>query len=125
MMQSDLFHDSIYDALGADIAAAGGVKKVAALLWPAKEDAAGRLRACLSVEHSQKLDADEILKIKKLARAAGSNATVNYEAQQIGFAITWLEPETERDELDRRIAASLESLIKLLGHRERKFGALK
>ncbi len=99
--QAALFHDSIYDALAADVAAIGGVKKAAALLWPTNSDAAGRLRACLSTEHAQKLDPEEILSIKRFARDAGSFATVTYESQALGYKLEWLRPEDEKAELQR------------------------
>lgn len=101
--QTALFHDSIYDAIGADVAAIGGIKKAGALLWPNNADAAGRLRACLSTEHPQKLDAEEILSIKRLAKEAGSAATVNYEAQALAFKVEWIKPEDEKAELQRQV----------------------
>lgn len=99
--QTALFHDSIYDAIGADIAAIGGIKKTAAMLWPTNADSAGRLRACLSLEHPQKFDPEEILTIKRLARDVGSFSTVNYEAQELAFRVEWIKPEDERDQLRR------------------------
>lgn len=101
--QGVLFHDSIYDALSADVAAIGGVKKTAALLWPINADAAGRLRACLSTGHAQKLDAEEILSIKRFAKDACSFATVTYEAQVLAFKIEWIKPEDEKAELQRQV----------------------
>lgn len=101
--QAALFHDSIYDALSADVAAIGGIKKTAALLWPNNSDAAGRLRACLSLEHAQKLDIEEILAIKRLARDVGSFATVTYEAQELAYKVEWIKPEDEKAELQRQV----------------------
>jgi hypothetical protein len=101
--QGALFHDSIYDAIGADVAAVGGIKKTAAMLWPNNSDAAGRLRACLSLEHPQKLDVEEILTIKRLARDVGSFATVTYEAQALAFRVEWIKPEDEKAELQRQV----------------------
>lgn len=103
MQQMALYHDSIFDALGADIAAAGGVKKVAGMLWPGIEPslAATRLRACLNPEHAQKFDPQEVLQIKRLAQEAGSSATVQYEAQQLGYVVTWVEPEDELERIER------------------------
>lgn len=103
MHQTALFHDSIYDALGADVAAIGGIKKTAALLWPTNTDAAGRLRACLSTEHAQKLDVEEVLSIKRLAKEVGSFATVTYEAQLLAFKIEWIKPEDEKADLQRQV----------------------
>lgn len=101
--QAALFHDSIYDALNADVSAIGGVKKTAQLLWPINADAAGRLRACLSTEHPQKLDPEEVVSIKRLARDVGSFATVTYESQALGFKVEWLRPDDEKAELQRQV----------------------
>lgn len=111
--QTALFHDSIYDALHADVAAIGGVKKAAALLWPNNSDAAGRLRACLSIEHAQKLDAEEILTLKRLAHNVGSSATVTYEAQQLGFEVTWISPEDANAKLQRAFVDAVNELQQL------------
>lgn len=108
--QPALFHDSIYDALNADVAALGGVKKVAPQLWPAVSDAASRLRSCLSLGHAQKLCPEELLALKRLARSVGSNATVTFEAQQLGFEVTWLSPEDERAKAQREFTASVARL---------------
>jgi hypothetical protein len=53
-MQQDLWHDTIFDALGAAVQAAGGAKKVAAKLWPALDttSANARLRAGLNPDHA-------------------------------------------------------------------------
>lgn len=112
MQQSALFHDSIYDALGADIALIGGVKKVAGMLWPSLDPsmAATRLRACLNPEHAQKFGPDEVLQIKRWAREAGSTATIQYEAQQLGYRIECVEPEDELEQLERENNELLKAL---------------
>jgi hypothetical protein len=108
-MQGQLFHDSITDAIGADIAAIGGVKKVAGILWPAMESssAASKLRSCLNVDQPHKLDPMEVITIKRLARDAGSTATVNYEAVQLGFRVEWTSPEDEQAALAKEIMEGL------------------
>ncbi len=115
--QNALFHDSIYDALQADVAAIGGIKKTAALLWPTNSDGAGRLRACLSLEHAQKLDPEEVLTIKRLAKPLGSFATVNYEAQELAFKVEWISPDDEKAQLQRQViemGAKLELIARRL-----------
>lgn len=118
MTQQALFHDSIYDAIGADIAVIGGVKKVAGLLWP-NTDGAARLRACLSPEHAQKLDPEEILAIKRLARDAGSFATVHYESQQLGYRFEWISPEDEADQVRRELSEGMKFLKRKFEQLER------
>lgn len=112
MNQQALFHDSIFDALGADIAAAGGFKAVASKLWPSKDltAAANVLRNAVNPEQAHKICPDEVMQIKRLAKEAGSFATVNYESQQLSFRVEWITPEDELSELQRRIADGMELL---------------
>jgi hypothetical protein len=98
MNQRVLFHDSIYDALGGAVQAAGGVKRVSAALWPAlsTEVAAARLRSGLNPEHAQKLCPSEVLHVARLAREAGDHSVMQYLAAELGYRI---EPVSPRDEL--------------------------
>jgi len=108
MNQTALFHDTIYDALGADIAAAGGFKVVAHKLWPADSSGATKLRNAINPDQPHKLCPDEILQIKRLAYEVGSTATVDYEAQQLGYQVTWIDPQDEAEALNREIRDLLE-----------------
>ena len=119
MNQSALFHDTIYDAIGADIAAAGGFKVVAGKLWPTESNAAAKLRNSINPEQPHKLCPDEVLAIKRLAKEVGSTATVDYEAQQLGFQPTWLDPKDEAEELRREVRDLLEHVTRKLDRIER------
>ena len=119
MNQSALFHDTIYDALGADIAAAGGFKVVAGKLWPTEANGAAKLRNSLNPEQPHKICPEDALAIKRLAREVGSTATVDYEAQQLGFQATWLDPKDEADELRREVRDLLEVVTRKLDRIER------
>ena len=77
------------------------------------------LRNSINPEQPHKLCADEVLAIKRLAREFGSTATVDYEAQQLGYAVTWVDPKDEADELRRRIADQLATLTRMMGRLER------
>lgn len=114
MNQSTLFHDTIYDALGADIAASGGFKVVAGKLWPSESPttATTKLRNAINPEQPHKLCPDEVLAIKRLAREVGSTATVDYEAEQVGFAVTWTDPKDEADELRRELRDLLAVVVR-------------
>jgi nitroreductase len=114
MNQGALFHESLADSLGADIAAAGGFKVVAAKLWPAESNSAQKLRNCLNDSQPHKLAPDEVLQIKKLAYEVGSTATVDYEAHQLGYECNWIEPEAEAAKLDREIRDLLECVNRKL-----------
>jgi hypothetical protein len=112
MNQNQLFHDTIYDALGADIAAAGGFKVVAGKLWPAESPttSAQKLRNAINPEQPHKLCPDEVLQIKRLAQDAGSSATVKYEADQLGYVCTWVSPEDEAVRTQRRVLEAMDQL---------------
>ena len=117
--QGALFHDSLADAIGADIAAAGGFKVVAGRLWPAESNATQKLRNCLNVDQPHKLSPDEVLQIKRFAYEHGSTAIVDYEAQQLGYQVTWVDPETEAEVLGREIRDLLDAVNRKLDHKAR------
>ncbi len=57
MNQPMLWHEDIYEALGTDIQALGGRKKVGTLLWPemTPQAAGDKLSRALNTEHAEKL----------------------------------------------------------------------
>jgi NAD-dependent oxidoreductase involved in siderophore biosynthesis len=119
--QTALFHDTIYDAISADIMAIGGFKVVAGKLWPSESSttAATKLRNAVNVDQPHKLCPDEVLQIKRLARENGSTATVDYEAQQLGFQANWIDPKDEGDELRRQFIEATGMLAKLASRIEK------
>jgi hypothetical protein len=119
--QQALFHETIFDALGADIAAAGGFKAVSSKLWPAENPltAAAKLRNSINPDQPHKLSPDEALQIKRLAAEAGSHATVQFEAQQLGYRFEWVNPVDEQEQLDRDIRDLLQIVLKKQEARER------
>lgn len=121
MNQVALFHDSIYDAYGADIAACGGFKKVGHKLWPTldADDAAKKLRKCVDKDDAQKLSEEERMRIKEFARDVGSFAVVTYEGQHLGFRVEWLSPKDEADELRREVRDYLKAVNQRLERIER------
>ena len=86
-MQEKLFYESVYDALAEVIRAAGGTKKVGAMLWPEKSaDAAGALlKDCLNPDRREKLDPEQVAFVRRLGRQIGCHALVNFEAQDAGY----------------------------------------
>ncbi|GAA7771986.1 hypothetical protein HpMS107_60450 [Helicobacter pylori] len=86
-MQEKLFYESVYDALGEVVRAAGGTKKVGAMLWPEKSaDAAGALlKDCLNPDRREKLDPEQVAYLRRLGRQLGCHALVNFEAQDAGY----------------------------------------
>jgi hypothetical protein len=113
--QTELFYDTLFDAIGADIAAAGGYKTVAGKLWPHEpiETTTARLRNGINTEQAQKLCPTEVLAIKRLAHEVGSTATIDYEAQQLGYQVTWVNPKDEGDRLRREFIENAKAMQRL------------
>lgn len=114
MNQRALFHETVFDALGADISASGGFKVVAGKLWPTESPttAAAKLRNAINPEQPHKLSPDEVLAIKRLAKEHGSFATVNFEAQELGYTPTWIDPEDELERIERENNELLKQLLR-------------
>jgi hypothetical protein len=114
--QVALFHDSMIDAVGAAVQAAGGVKRVASQLWPALDSvsAAAKLRACLNADQPHKLSLDELQFLMRLARAAGDLSILRYLAMDLGCELQVLQPEeAKRKAKAAREIALLEELLRL------------
>ncbi|MFU8837891.1 MAG: hypothetical protein ACNA75_06260 [Thiohalomonadaceae bacterium] len=116
MLQQDLWHEDINDAIAADIMACGGYKKMALELWPAlkMETAYARLKACLNHDKAEKLSPEEISLITRMARQRGSLATLTYMLREAHCADPApIEPEDEKARLQREYVASVKALQKL------------
>jgi hypothetical protein len=113
--QGTLFFETVYDAIGADISAAGGFKVVAGKLWPTEGSAtaSAKLRNSINPDQPHKLCPDEVLAIKRLAKEAGSTATVDYEAQQLGYQVGWVDPKDEGDQLRREYIEAAKAMQRL------------
>lgn len=120
--QAMLFHDSIYDAIGAVVQSMGGKKKVAPLLWPhlKTETAYTRLAHCLSDEFPEKLSPEEILFLARAGRESNCHAIIFYLAAECGYAQpTPIDPLNEADVLRREIRDGLSALNKMVERLER------
>jgi hypothetical protein len=102
-LQNKLFFDCIEDAIGKDIEALGGAKKVSAIFYPDKttEQGSALVRAWKNPERNERPTPAQLLLLKKKAREVGSFATVSYEAQEIGFSFELIEPQDEADQIER------------------------
>lgn len=117
-MQQQLWHDTIFDALGAAVQAAGGVKRVAHKLWPALdvESAAARLRGGLNRGHAQKLGLDEFIMIGQLAREAGDNSIMILLGRVLACEIKPISPKQAKKKAKRaRGRALIGELMDLFG----------
>jgi hypothetical protein len=111
-----LFHETIYDAIGEDIAAIGGFKVVAGKLWQAESPvtASAKLRNMVNPEQPHKLAPDELLMIKRLAKDVGSFATITFESRELSFDITWIQAADEAARTQQRCHEMLEQIQKEL-----------
>lgn len=117
-VQNKLFFECIEDAIGADIQALGGPKKAAALFFVDKtpEQGSALIRSWLNPDRNERPSPAQVLLLKKKAREVGSFATIHYEAQQLGFEVTWISPEDEKEKLQRDVIAAAQ-LLKQVGSR--------
>lgn len=116
MQQSTLWFDTLLDAAGCAVQAAGGMKKVATKLWPTLDatSAAARLRGALNPEHQQKLSVEELSMIIDLAKDAGDHSVMKYLAREHGYEVRPLAPEeAKRQERRVRRLALLSELAQL------------
>ena len=117
MEQSDLWHENIYDALGAAVQAGGGKGRVAKKVWPniSATSAEARLRASLNVDHAQKLDPDEFLAIARIGKEYGDHSVMQFLARELGYEITPLKPAEAKKRAKRvRMQSLLDEFKRLL-----------
>lgn len=116
MLQTDLWDDTIFDAVGAAIKAAGGVKFVAGKLWPALDPSSGasKLRSMLSAEHAQKLDLPELILIARLAKDHGDDSIMQFLSRELGYELRALAPAAAKKRARKqRISALLTEAARL------------
>lgn len=114
--QVALFHDSISDALGAAIGAAGGWKVVAGKLWPAMKPEAAytRLKHSLNEDRAEKLSPEEAMLVARLGRDAGCHAVMEFQARELGYELRPLTPaESKKRAKKARVSALLAELARL------------
>jgi hypothetical protein len=120
--QQPLFFDSIHDAVGSVVAALGGKKKVAPLVWPhlKAETAYTRLAHCLSEEFPEKLAPEEILFLARKGREVGCHAIVAYLSMECGYSPPVpIDPLDEGEALRRDIRDGLSKLNQQMSRLER------
>lgn len=107
-----LFHETIEDAIGSDIAALGGAKKCGAWLFGHLDpnQASATVRACLNPDRNERFSPHQVMLIKQKARDVGSFATITYEQQQLGYRVEWLDPKDEGEALRREVRDLLKAV---------------
>lgn len=123
MEQQPLFVESPAEALREAVRAAGGIKAVAALLWPeVRPPEAGhrRLLDCLNDERREKLSFEQVLLILRTAREAGCHVAMAYISRECGYAEPQpIEPADEAAALQRQFVAAVAEQRRLLARVER------
>lgn len=125
-MQTELFHESEEDALGATIHAIGGFKQVAHELWPTMKlaTAYSRLKACLDETKNEKLALGEITIIVRKGREAGVDYYPRYLNADTGFKPPEIsEPEDEQAALQREFITATKQMDIIMKRFERLQGA--
>lgn len=109
MQQTELWHDCVEDALRAVVVALGGSKRVGSELWPAKPvaDAARLLNHCLDPERPEKLELSQVVWLLAHGRQAQCHVGMEFIAEAAGYQATPVDPETERDRLQREFIESV------------------
>ena len=115
-MQMQLIHETINDALREVIQAAGGYKKVGAMMFPdiPADHAAGKVRDCLNSERRERFTPEQVMMIARIGRQVGSHALMTYMARESGYADPApVEPEDEVARLQREFVEATKSLAGL------------
>lgn len=108
-----LIHESITDALREVIQAAGGYKKVGAMMFTdiPPDHAAGKVRDCLNIDRRERFTPDQVMMIARLGRQVGCHALINHMARECGYSDPApIEPEDEVARLQREFIEASKAL---------------
>ena len=122
MNQQSLFHETLTEALQDCIRALGGAKAVGHAMRPEKsiDDARRWLLDTLNPDRAEKLAPDQVLWILKESRKVGCHAAMAYIARECGYADPQpIEPEDERETLQREYIAAVKTLSAIQTRLER------
>ena len=110
--QSQLFIDSLAEALDEAISQLGGRKAVGLMLWPEKlaTTAGNNLGDCLNPENRNKLSLEQLEFIFSEARKKDVHVIADYFGKRYGYQITPIEPEDEKAKLYRDYIKATEVL---------------
>jgi hypothetical protein len=120
-MQTELFYESVEQALDAAIMACGGRKKIASEMWPDKpqRDAHNLMDACLNPERREKFAPYQVLFILRRAREAGFHDAKHYLDAETGYEkSTPLDPAVQEDKLAAAISDASRTLALLIRQAE-------
>jgi len=112
-MQMSLIHESITDALRDVINAAGGPKKVGAMMFPELpiDHAAGRVRDALNPDRRERFTPDQVMLLARIGRQVGCHAIITFLSREAGYADPQpIEPEDEVARLQRDFIEATKAL---------------
>lgn len=121
-MQTNLFHDDIWQALTDCVRAMGGNKKVGALLRPEMDgqDAGKWLANCLSPNRPEKLCLEQVQWLLRESRKVGCHAGMTFLTRDAGYMDPQpVEPEDERAALMREFVEATKYFQQLSGKMHR------
>lgn len=115
--QPQLWHDTLEDALRDVVVAAGGPKRVASVLWPAKDpqEGARHLNRMLDPERPEKPSLEELMFLVRLGAEHDCHTAIEWICAVGGYTRPERKnPETERDKIQREFIASVHAQQRLL-----------
>lgn len=115
-MQYGLLHESLNDALREVIQAAGGTKKVGAMMFPEMpvDHAAGKVRDCTNPDRRERFTPEQVCMLLRLGRQVGCHAAMAYMARECGYADPQpIEPEDEVARLQREYVEATKALLQM------------
>ena len=116
MLERDLWHDTISEALREAVQALGGFKKVGVMLWPdqSADHAATKLRDCLNHDRRERLTPDQMIYIMRLARQIDCHVVATYMLREAGYADPVpLEPIDQLAKLQREFVDAAAAMQKM------------
>jgi hypothetical protein len=120
MTQEPLFKDFLSGwlaAISADVEAAGGEKTVGGKLWPNLKPASaqGRMSNALNAKQRHELSADEVWRIKQMARAeVGRSRLHEFESGELRADIKWISDDEFIERKETLIETKLDDLSREL-----------
>lgn len=121
-VQSELFHESVNDAIRDLVVQIGGTKKVGAMLRPEMpaDHAARWLNDCLNHDRREKLNPEQLLWLLREGRRVGAHILMTYLNSEAGYSVpSPIEPRDEMAELQREYIAAAKTMQKLAERIER------
>lgn len=109
-----LFVEDVHDAVKGAVAALGGAKKAAEMMWPNQPGKDKALLDCLNPNNDRKLGLDEIMALLKFARQAGYHQAKHWIDEELGYEPTPpKDPHVERDRLADALERAASSFTEL------------